>query len=166
VREPIIRSIDFGGYRATSPGLHPTDDLQLESYRAGRYHRARSPQPFYAAKTEEGAWAEVDKNATSHVANVRLTLVQVSADVLDAASFEGLAALDLRRRHLVRKDTRLCLELADLAREIGSDGLLVPGAAAAGTNIVIWHDQVASTVEIVSSEIVSRNGARRPVPVA
>ncbi len=162
-RDPIVRAVELGGYRATSPRVHPTHDLVEQAYRAGRYHEARSPQPFYAAATEEGVWAEVEKHATAPVASVRMTHVRVSANLLDALSRDGLAALAITRRDLTRKGTRRCIELAQLAREVGSQGLLVPSAAlSGGTNVVIWRGEVPHTVEIISSEIVHRDGGGGP----
>jgi RES domain-containing protein len=142
-------------HRVTGAGIGATD-LAAVSVRGGRYHLAGWPHPLYASLLPETALAETERHATTPIARARITLIRATATLLDAYTPEGLIALGLRSGELVRRDTRLCIELSRFAHAAGSQGLLVPSAAATGeANLVIWREEVPSTIHIIGWEVAS-----------
>jgi RES domain-containing protein len=153
--EAKIDRVDMECHRVTGPSIVATD-LAAVSARSGRYHLAGWPQPLYASALRETALAEIERHASSPISGARVTIMAIEARLLDAYTPKGLTALGLRRRELVRRDHRRCIELSELARAVGSQGLLVPSAAAAGeANVVIWREDVASATRILRWEITT-----------
>jgi RES domain-containing protein len=150
-----VHATDEHCFRATGTG---TDALTLsESNMAGsRYDRPGASQSFYACRGRHVVPIELERRAGVPVAHFRLTLARVKATLLDAHSREALMRLGLRRDDLVQPDNSICLELADVGRAAGCDGLLVPSVAVDGeVVVVIWREAVPDAVSIVSWTIVS-----------
>jgi RES domain-containing protein len=79
--------------------------------------------------------------------------------VLNLTDPRFYAALGITQHDMLR-DGELCLRIADAARGMGCEGLLVPSAACPGSNLVVYQDRLLEGWKI---EEVSRE---RDVPLA
>jgi RES domain-containing protein len=142
-------------FRATGIATAATS-LAPVSKRGARYDRRNSSESFCATRAQETLRDELERGTDGiRVAHFRVSLVRVKAALLDAYTREGLLRLGLRHDDLTAPDNTKCLELADVAREIGCAGLIVPSAAVpAATNIVIWREAVPDAVDVISWTIV------------
>jgi RES domain-containing protein len=83
-----------------------------------------------------------DLGPRAHVeVQVRLTRV------LDLTGASFCEALRVTKFELL-ENTSLCLEIADEARRLRCEGILVPSATGAGTNLVIYQDLLQPGWEI------------------
>ena len=141
-----------------TPALPPDQPAPTEA----RYHRAGDPWPLYASLEAETVWAEWSAATRGAVdpSTERRRLWRIDVN--------GLRVLDLRRPEVL---SGLGVELADLvgaragaqalaerARRLGAEGMLVPSAARAGSwNLVVFPSAFARLS-------VAGSSATRPKP--
>lgn len=116
----------------------------------GRYNPKDAFGALYCSEKPATCIAEVRK-ATAGRTLSAFVLVSVTVElqrVLDLTDHAVLQRLGLRSEDLIAPDWAPTQELGRLAREAGFEGLLVPSAAAPGTNLVLFPDYLASASSV------------------
>lgn len=122
----------------------------IGSYRSGgRWNRQGQYGALYTSLEKDTAIRETLRNAAknnrslndlgprAHV-TVRIRLSRV-ADLTDPSFYEASGTT----KDQLLEDRELCLRVADEARKLGYEGLLVPSATGSGINLVIYQDLLA-----------------------
>lgn len=133
-------------------------DTEGSQLYGGRYNPKGAFGALYFGQGRDICLAEVRK-ATAGRALGPFVLASVAVDlqrVLDLTDQAVLHRLDLPPEDLVGPDWAPTQELGRLARQAGFEGLLVPSAAAPGTNLVLFPDRLdpASSVRLMAVEPV------------
>jgi RES domain-containing protein len=133
----------------------------IGSHRAGgRWNRQGQYGALYTSLEIETAMGELRRQAAknnrlpselgprAHVA-IRVKLSRV-LDLTDPA-FCGARGTTVPE---LLANNELCLQIADEARRLGCEGLLVPSATSSGTNLVVYQDLLAEgwKIEEISRE--------------
>ena len=110
----------------------------------GRYNPMGAFGALYCGESRAVCAAEIRKRAAGQpVSPYRLVRIRVALHrVLDLTDPATLAALDLRPEDLVGDDWQRTQRLGAQARAAGFEGLLVPSAAGAGHNLVIFLERL------------------------
>ena len=119
----------------------------IGSYNAGgRWNRKEKYGALYTSLSKETAVGEIVRAAKKrnrkpselgrrdHVA-IRIRLTRI----LDLTLSEFYDSLGISSAALLNNDS-FCLNVADEARRLGYEALLVPSATGAGTNLVVYQD--------------------------
>lgn len=122
----------------------------------GRYNHKATFGALYCGETPTVCAAEVRKLSAGRTLG-RFVLASVTVElqrVLDLTDQAVLQRLGLQPKDLVTPDWDQTQDLGRLAREAGFEALLVPSAAAPGTNLVVFPDQLdpASSVNLIAVE--------------
>lgn len=127
----------------------------------GRYNPLGAFGALYCGESRAVCAAEIRKRAGGQrVSPYRLVRIRVALHrVLDLTDPATLAALDLRLEDLVGDDWQRTQRLGAEARAAGFEGLLVPSAAGAGHNLVIFPDRLDARSRVRPA------GSPRPFPV-
>jgi RES domain-containing protein len=122
------------------PALPPDRPAPVD----GRYHRAGDPWPVYASLEPATAWAEWRSSSGGAIDPARerrrLWRIEVSdLAVLDLRRDDAAAALEIERDAL-RGPREIAQPVAERARRLGADGMIVPSAADPdGWNLVVFR---------------------------
>ncbi len=120
----------------------------------GRYNPKERFGAIYCSEQPAICRAEVQAAAAGRtLSSFVLASVKVRLNrVLDLTDRAVLHRLGLRPTDLVAPDWGLTQELSRLAHEAGFEALLVPSAAAPGTNLVLFLDNLdpASSIELLA----------------
>jgi RES domain-containing protein len=157
--DPVLTiCVEQVSFRATRLGHNPLL-LQEACAWQGRYHAYGDPQPLYASLDKQTAEAELGRTlerygVRSADATVEICELTFSGRALDIADENGQSGLRLVRDDLIADDVELCRDIARLARSLGVDGIICPSAARLeGTNLIVLHESVATTVKPVRVEV-------------
>ena len=145
-----IRRLVPRSFRGVIHRIYDPDHGLLEtigSYRSGgRWNRKEKYGALYTSLSRETAFAEARRSAQKrnrkpselgrrdHVA-IRIRLTRI----LDLTLPQFYDSLGISSAALLNNDS-LCLNVADEARKLGCEALLVPSATGSGTNLVIYQD--------------------------
>ena len=157
-----IRRLPTRPFRGVVHRIYDPDHGFLEtigSYLSGgRWNRKEEYGALYTSNSKDTAIAEAlrgskkrnrkpsDLGRRDHVAiRVRLTRI------LDLTLPECYSLLGVSPAALLNNDS-LCLQVADEARKLGYEALLVPSATGSGTNLVIYQDLLPPGWELEEME--------------
>jgi RES domain-containing protein len=147
---------EFSGtvYRIFDPE-HGAQDTTGSFLGGGRWNRKGQYGALYTSLERSTAEREIAKQARDKSLRPsdlgQRDCVELSvriARVLDLSSSSAFERLGVTRENLIL-NKQICLEIADAAREMGAEAMLVPSATGTGTNLVVFVDLLQQESKIV-----------------
>ncbi len=155
---PALKPISGAYVRVSSPG-HPPLSTPTDAPFPGRFHRIGEQAPLYVSSDLSVAWAELLRalplSQAGHELPTLVTRLEVKdLVVLDLTDRASLATLGIDISDVMTGDRSLTQRLADVARDMRAEGVLVPSRMAPSNDKLVVFASGLGRVQVVDSEIV------------